>query len=696
MPVDMNDAGIQGVSLGDLVDAARNADPISVEGEAAAGRLADEGIRQLRESVVVIQTAQDAAARGDELARLMSTRTIEALGAAWNHRGDQFQASLFMLQAIRGLGVSVRGFLHQVKAAAKAQIDNKTIAKRKPSKLDRLTKDIQIQSLVEPDGYKVDDDGVWREQLAGNGDMIQTLLAPAPFLIIGRSRDVHDGTTLLTLAWCRRGIWTQRIVPRVDVLDARSLIRLAQYDAPVDSTSCGKLVEYLSKFEAANIKRLEHTATTPHMGWSLGSFIIGPDAYGDPVSLASSGGLEGIAAGWSAKGTWEGWCDVVRDHLLERPSALLGIYASACAPLLKVLNQSGFAMDWSGETSLGKTSTLRCAASVWGLPDDRDGGIILSWASASTVGPIAVAAFLQSLPVILDDTKRAARPEIVASMAYDIPAGQERLRGKVDGNLQQIKRWRTVLLSTGEAPITSFSQDAGGRARCLCLKGSPFGGDSPENRKASEDVAARLMDHYGHAGRRLVQYIIGTEREKLVARFNDLRTHYANMAETAVAGRMASYVAVLDLTADLLHQLGMPVPEKDPVDLAWEAVVKGSQEADRAASALVGVHAWAAGNQARFWKRQDYDGRGNMRIPSNGFAGRWDTGSQDPLCFDETVLEQVLRTMGHQPSEIISAWHRRGWLDSPSGRRKKKCRVNGENIRLVAIRAHIIDTLASD
>ena len=48
-------------------------------------------------------------------------------------------------------------------------------------------------------------------------------------------------------------------------------------------------------------------------------------------------------------------------------------------------------------------------------------------------------------------------------------------RGSPQG-VQRTTRAHGVLLSTGEAPATSFTNDGGTRARTLCLWGSPFGG----------------------------------------------------------------------------------------------------------------------------------------------------------------------------------------------------------------------------
>src|SRR5215212_8643622 len=167
------------------------------------------------------------------------------------------------------------------------------------------------------------------------------------------------------------------------------------------------------------------------------------------------------------------WVQAVA-QVADRPRALLALYASLAPPLLEIIEAPNFGIDWCGFTSLGKTTTLRVAASVWGNPDERGTNTVLHTWDATRVWVERASATLDGLPLLLDDTKRAKQRSLVAQTIYDVVQGRGRGRGSPKG-LRRSGSWRTILLSTGEAPATSFTEDAGTRARILTLWGSPFG-----------------------------------------------------------------------------------------------------------------------------------------------------------------------------------------------------------------------------
>ncbi|MBK9649641.1 MAG: DUF927 domain-containing protein [Deltaproteobacteria bacterium] len=116
--------------------------------------------------------------------------------------------------------------------------------------------------------------------------------------------------------------------------------------------------------------------------------------------------------GFRAEGSWAGWIASVT-HAVPYPAVFLGLYAALVPPLLGLLpHSSNFILDLCGETSLGKTTALRLAASAWGCPDERGSGLLFSW-DASRVFIERAAALGDFLPLFLDDTKRARRREDV-------------------------------------------------------------------------------------------------------------------------------------------------------------------------------------------------------------------------------------------------------------------------------------------
>lgn len=666
--MDLDETGKAGIPLSALLSAADSGDPLDVETIETAEKTAEWGLVQLRATIDAMGSAQDGSAQAELFGRFTSDEDLmRAAAYAFRLRRGAMLGELARLRKVKGFGTDARLFerelqrLADVQEAALRRRVEQADAAGQGRLLDHFTRPLGVEGLRCPPGYTIDVHGVWREV----GDE-QERVATAPILIVGTAQDVHSGEVRVRIAWRRRSDWAVHTVPRGSVMDARGLLGLSNLGAPVCSGNMGAAVEYLAAFEAVNLDHLQDERTTEHMGWQDDqTFVIGPDSFGPkPVRLVAQGGLEAIGSRYAVSGTWEAWCETVEELIAPRPLAMLAIYASACTPLLRILRQPGFAVDWSGETSMGKSTSLVVAASVWGNPDDKGAGIIQGWASASTVGPMTLAHFGQSIPVFLDDTKRAKRADVVAQTLYDIPAGQERLRGAPGGGLQVCRTWRTVLLSTGEAPILSFSNDGGTRARTLCLQGAPFGENTPENRRASDMARTRLAENYGHLGRRIAAYLVAhPERfDGFRNRFAQLREEYAGEVG-GVAGRAAAYVAVLRFAADLCHHLGVPRPRGcDPLGLALQAALEGTREADPHAGALRDLFVWAQANSTRFWGRHDIDRQGCPVEPHGGFAGSWGKGEQwSEIGFVPQVVIELLKRWGYDAHGVVETWHRREW-----------------------------------
>lgn len=610
----------------------------------------------------------------------------------------------------------------EARSARAEQAEQKSRAREASPLGERLDHPHLPDGLCCPSGWELEQSGLYRLGLTEDGDVVETLVAHRPLLITGRLRDITDGATSLRLEWPRRGGWQHRVVARAKVMEARALVALAGHDAPVTSNNAASLVQYLADFEAKNATVFPEARVTATMGWQgrdgADGFLWGrshlqagvPEQASvviedTPPSRWTAGGLhllaeEGageIVQGFRQAGTREGWCDLMR-AALPYPRVMLALYASAVPPLLQVLHLvPNFILDFCGETSGGKTTAARGAASLWGSPDEREGGLVRSW-DATRVWIERTAGLLSSMPLILDDTRRARRPEEVGKTLYDFANGIGRGRGSVDGT-RTTSRWRSVLISTGEAPATSFSQEGGTRARCLTLWGSPFGGDGPEQASAAQRITQLAFEHHGHAGPALVRWMLDTPDAADV-----LRERYAKALErwtkdsngNGVAHRAAGYVAALAVAGGLLHEvMGVSRPEVDPLQVAWAAVCEASKDADRAADALRDVLAWATGQQERFWGRGELDTR-KQSGPTLGWLGSWPAGELwNQLAILPTELSGFLARLNYDGEAVLRTWDTRGWLSREEQHRTKKVVVGERKVRCVVLTRAACDLVSA-
>lgn len=564
------------------------------------------------------------------------------------------------------------------------------------------------KEVLIPEDYHLTQDGLYLKPSKAKGSNL-VLLAPAPILIAGRQVSISDGTENVRLAWWRDQEWRQVIVERATIAGT-SITDLANNGMPVTTINRNNLIKYLSVFEAQNLDCLPRTLISQQLGWqgdegSLG-FLWGNTLL-PPVS--SQGGTldavafrgadlgdEQIAEAFCSRGSLADWIEVVH-QVAEYPRVIIAVCASLTPPLLSILGCPNFVIDWCNPTSTGKTTVLRLGASCWGVPDERSpSSVLLTWDS-TRVFINRASSLLQSLPLILDDTKRVKNTRDIPKTLYDVASGRDRGRGSVKGT-RKSGFWRTVLLSSGEAPATSFTQDGGTRARVLTLWGPPFGRADDTTAPIVSRLNQAILENCGHAGPKFVEFLVSRRDDwpKWREKYNQVQQSYLNKAGSdPVMGRLCAYFAALDMAAGLAHAaLELPWSYRDPVEALWNDLVSGAEEADMAARALITLMGWARGNQASFF------GRNMDRPPFQGYAGRWDnSGSWEYIAFLPHRLNELLLSFGYEPEAIIRTWHDRGWLVTDKGKNRRQKRVRMDNDQrpwTIAVRRGVVEEMDGD
>jgi hypothetical protein len=583
--------------------------------------------------------------------------------------------------------------------------------------------DCPAPSMVIPSNFSLDENGTYESKARRDpwgGTAINTVLvAHAPLVISGRLRDIETGTQALQIYWRRPDGWHERTVDRAVALDSHRIIELAGEGFPVFSNNTAGLTKYLEAAEVANYATLPTAYVSSHLGWQgrngeygflVGRTLVGTDGriIQTPRTLDFPGGAipsgavafrgltpgdEQIVDAWHQQGSFDEWRRALR-LVRDRPRVLAGFYGALVPPLLPIVGCPNFIMDWAHRTSAGKTTTLRLAASVWGNPnEDAVDSVLRSWDSTQVYIERG-ASIISGLPLILDETKRVKDPRLVANVMYEVATGQGRGRGNVRST-NYLRTWRTVLLSTGEAPAVSFTQDGGTRARCLEIRGAPFGDTSPETATVVNKLNAAIKGNYGHAGLAFVQWLIRHKHEwpRIEEEYRALIQHYCRQAPTgtdpAVVGRLAQYAAALHQAAVYANvALDLSEEMENPLDPLWTDLANEASDAAGEVRALRDTVSWAYSQAQSFYGREL-----TPKMPPGGWSGRWDNEvNWEFIAFFPTVLQKILADFGYSPEAILAGWRERGWLlvDGDRGRYTTRQRVADDRPHLVAIRYEAI------
>lgn len=553
-----------------------------------------------------------------------------------------------------------------------------------------------------PDGAVIPPLWILTDDGIASASAEDVVLVPAPVVITRRLAHVDGGEESVELAWLRTAVWQKKIVPRGVVATARTIVNLAGFGLPVTSSNASALVDYMLDFEVANLETLPESLVSNRMGW-IGEdgeegFLCGNRLLSTETGelsqrdqrvafLGADVGDQQLVEGLHAQGTFEGWRDAIAP-LARFPRARLAIYASLIPPLLMPLASPNFVLSYAGATSQGKTTVLRAAASVWGLPDERSPAAVIGTWDATAVSLERTMAARDCIPMITDDTKRARRPEDIAQIVYAATSGRGRGRGTTRG-LAGSGAWRTNLITCGESPLTSFTEDGGTRARVLETWGSPFGGRTAETAVLVVQINDAIQEHYGHAGPRFVEYLIAAHNQwpTLRENYRRLREWYQQRAgNNSVAGRMAAHFAVLHLVEELACQSEVvPWTNQQTAASLWNEFTSETDEADRAAAALRFVVGWSHAHESEFWTGNS----SRLNAPTAGWAGRWRVtarqGASECLAIHPHRLDQILEERGFEPAAIRRLWKDRGWLRHSTNKTTLKVRIDNDTIEMVAM-----------
>src|SRR5690606_4885443 len=203
--------------------------------------------------------------------------------------------------------------------------------------------------------------------------------------------------------------------------------------APIDSNTAAKVVAWLRDFEHVNADRLPRIGSVDRLGWHgedrfmLGDKLIG-DEEAEPLVLDTRGREELVRA-FSPRGDYEAHVEALRRAWEADPLAAMMIAAAFAAPLLRHLLAPDFAVHLAGDSSRGKSSMLKIAASVYG--DVANRLWVASWGSSPAAHEIR-AMQLADLPLPIDEAGVASDPRARERIVYTLMNGGGRMLAKRD------------------------------------------------------------------------------------------------------------------------------------------------------------------------------------------------------------------------------------------------------------------------
>ena len=197
------------------------------------------------------------------------------------------------------------------------------------------------------------------------------------------------------------------------------------------------------------------------VGWNGKSFTLPGAALdasaADPVILQSP---IASAHAYRQSGSLDDWKAQVARYAVGNSRLAFSISIAFAAPMLDLTGDESGGVHWCGGSSIGKSTALVVAGSVWGGGAGR--GYLKSW-KATDNGLEAVAAAHCDTLLCLDEMGEVAS-NVAGSAAYSLANGSGKQRADRNGESKKAATWRTLFLSSGEISL-SAKMDEDGRGR---------------------------------------------------------------------------------------------------------------------------------------------------------------------------------------------------------------------------------------
>ena len=303
------------------------------------------------------------------------------------------------------------------------------------------------------------------------------------------------------------------------------------------------------------------------LGWHEAQYILPDGAIGgDGKQLIVYQSAHAINSTIAQQGTLEQWRDELCKPLAEQSRFVFSIACAFAGQLLALLDDDGGGFHIVGSSSMGKSLSLKVAASVWGNPDRY----VKTWRSTDNALEGTASECNDSfLPLdeISDSDAKA-----VGRTIYMLGNGTGKGRSTVTGHNRTTKTWRIIFLSNGEESLQNFMAQAGQKTnagievRVAHIDADAGKGlktfDSLVLAKTSEAQADKIKElshaYYGVAGMAWLEHItIDKAATTATAKqlIEDFMSNYSDLA--AQAHRVAKRFAIVAAAGEMATLAGI-------------------------------------------------------------------------------------------------------------------------------------------
>lgn len=483
----------------------------------------------------------------------------------------------------------------------------------------------------------------------------------------------------------------------------------------------------------------ERVTCTDRVGWHGATYVLPSGSIASETEqrdgrryvFQTDSGMEDT---FRRNGTLAEWRTSVAALAEGNSRFVFALAVAFSGPMLRLAGMESGGFHFRGDSSQGKTSALRVAASVYGRPS-----YLQRWRTTSNALE-AIAAQHCDAALILDELGQLD-PREAGEAAYLLSNEMEKGRSTRAQVLRRRRTWRLIFLSSGEISLAEHMAEAGKRTRAGMEvrmadvpldAGRGMGGiEELHGRDGPATVADELVKSaarfYGTAGRTWLEWAcdnVAILPERLQALIDRFRDDMVPEASAEQVRRVGSRFALVAAAGELATQAGITGWQAGHA--AWAVrqcfnawlESRGHLENGELAAMLRQVrrfleahgdgrftyvhrsaddHAPKTLNRAGFRRLIDEEGK---PVRSNSdymreYGERMSSSDAERSCTEYIFLQECFRKevcTGFDPDQVAKLLKARGHLHTETGRLTNKVRIPGMGlIRCYHVKPSIFD-----
>lgn len=311
-----------------------------------------------------------------------------------------------------------------------------------------------------PEGFRLTKEYLWYDKLVNKSDgdtEIRNIKISSPIRVTAITSDADGSNYGRLLEWeDTNGIPRKWAMPmemlggsgeelrRILLVNGLSYIN-------VNGAARAHLMEYISLCKPENKVTCVNKTGWHGSVYVLQDEVIGRDARSVILQTSSVQGRD-----FRVSGTSEEWREQIGRYCTGNARLAFSVSLAFAAPLLQLVGMSGGGYHLKGESTDGKTTTMKVAASVCGGTD--------FWHTWRATGNAleGTASRRNDATLMLDEIREVDGRE-AGNIAYMLANGQGKARARTDGSVRETNRWNLLFLSTGELSLVEHAANAGER-----------------------------------------------------------------------------------------------------------------------------------------------------------------------------------------------------------------------------------------